>query len=125
MRPAPATGRGRQSQPAAAQGSSDDAFIDANRRLAEAVAARGVEALVLSAGWDAHKDDPLSKLNVTSDAYPRIGEIWGKLALPTLIVQEGGYSLAAVAEAGPAFVRAFRSASAELKGRLNAALNVC
>ena len=62
-----------------AQGSGDDDFVDANRRLAEAVGARGIEALVLSAGWDAHKDDPLSKLNVTSDAYARIGEIWGRL----------------------------------------------
>ena len=35
----------------------------------------------------------------------------GKLALPTLIVQEGGYSLAAAADAAPAFVEAFRSAS--------------
>jgi acetoin utilization deacetylase AcuC-like enzyme len=48
---------------------------------------------------------------VTTDAYRRIGEIWGKLGLPTLIVQEGGYSLAAVAEAAPAFVEAFRAAS--------------
>jgi acetoin utilization deacetylase AcuC-like enzyme len=96
-----------------AQGSGDDDFVEANLRLADAVRAWDVEALVLSAGWDAHKDDPLSKLNITSDAFSRIGEIWGRLNLPILIVQEGGYSLAAVAEAGPAFVRAFRSASAK------------
>jgi acetoin utilization deacetylase AcuC-like enzyme len=96
-----------------AQGSDDNAFIDANLRLADEVRMRGIEALVLSAGWDAHKDDPLSRLNVTSDAFRRIGKIWGKLNLPTLIVQEGGYSLAAVADAAPAFVHAFRSASAK------------
>jgi acetoin utilization deacetylase AcuC-like enzyme len=92
-------------------GAADEAFIDANQRLALAVQAHGAEALVISAGWDAHRDDPLSKLAVTTDAYPRIGEIWGKLALPTLIVQEGGYSLNAAAAAAPAFVGAFRSAS--------------
>jgi acetoin utilization deacetylase AcuC-like enzyme len=92
-------------------GAADEAFIDANQRLALAVQAHGAEALIVSAGWDAHRDDPLSKLAVTTDAYPRIGEIWGKLALPTLIVQEGGYSLTAVAQAAPAFVTAFRSAS--------------
>ncbi len=63
-------------------------------RLAEAVTAHGSEALVLSAGWDAHRDDPLSKLAVSTDAYARIGELYGRLGLPTLIVQEGGYSLA-------------------------------
>ena len=43
-------------------------------------------------------------------AFPQIGEIWGKLALPTLIVQEGGYSLKASGEAAPAFIGAFREA---------------
>jgi acetoin utilization deacetylase AcuC-like enzyme len=94
-----------------AQGAEDEAFIDANQRLALAVQAYGAEALVISAGWDAHQDDPLSRLAVTTAAYPRIGEIWGKLALPTLIIQEGGYSLEASAKAAPAFVEAFRSAS--------------
>ncbi|WP_262268979.1 histone deacetylase family protein [Microvirga yunnanensis] len=95
-----------------APGADDEAFIDANQRLALAVQAHGAEALVLSAGWDAHRDDPLSKLDVTTDAYARIGEIWGKIDLPTLIVQEGGYSLAAVAEAAPAFIAAFRASGA-------------
>ncbi|MDJ1160144.1 histone deacetylase family protein [Chelatococcus sp. SYSU_G07232] len=94
-----------------APGAGDDAFLDANTRLALAVQAHGAEALVISAGWDAHREDPLSRLGVTTDAYPRLGEIWGKLGLPTLIVQEGGYSLAAVAEAAPAFVAAFRAAA--------------
>ena len=40
-------------------------------------------------------------------AYGEIGRIWGSLKLPTLIVQEGGYSLAAVAEAAPLFISAF------------------
>jgi acetoin utilization deacetylase AcuC-like enzyme len=92
-------------------GAGDEPFIDANQRLALAVQAFGAEALVISAGWDAHKDDPLSRLSVTMEAYPRIGEIWGKLALPTLIVQEGGYSVKASGEAAPAFVKAFRSDS--------------
>jgi acetoin utilization deacetylase AcuC-like enzyme len=91
-------------------GADDDAFIAANMRLAEAVAAHGSEALVLSAGWDAHRDDPLSKLAVSTDAYARIGEFYGRLGLPTLIVQEGGYSLPAIAAASRAFVGAFRAA---------------
>jgi acetoin utilization deacetylase AcuC-like enzyme len=93
-----------------APGADDEAFVDANQRLALLVQAQGAEALVISAGWDAHRDDPLSKLAVTTDAFARIGQIWGKLRLPTLIVQEGGYSLPAVAEAAPAFVESFREA---------------
>jgi acetoin utilization deacetylase AcuC-like enzyme len=93
-------------------GADDLAFIAANARLAEAVQAHRSEALVLSAGWDAHRDDPLSKLAVSTDAYARIGELYGRLGLPTLIVQEGGYSLPAIAAASRAFTGAFRGAHA-------------
>jgi acetoin utilization deacetylase AcuC-like enzyme len=94
------------------QGAGDDAFIAANARLAEAVTAHASEALVLSAGWDAHRDDPLSKLAVSTDAYARIGELYAGFGLPTLIVQEGGYSLPAIAAASGAFVGAFRTGHA-------------
>jgi len=48
--------------------------------------ANGAEALILSAGWDAHRDDPISKLTVSTDAYARTGELYGRRHLPTLIV---------------------------------------
>jgi acetoin utilization deacetylase AcuC-like enzyme len=70
----------------------------------------GAEAIVISAGWDAHHKDPLSKLNVTTDAYARIGALYGQIDLPTVIVQEGGYSLEAIAESVLSFTQAFRAA---------------
>jgi acetoin utilization deacetylase AcuC-like enzyme len=88
----------------------DTAFIEANVRVIEEARRFGAEALVLSAGWDAHKLDPLSKLAVTTDAFARIGEMYAKVKLPTVIVQEGGYSLAAIAEAARAFTTAFLGA---------------
>ena len=91
-------------------GADDEAFVAAVARLADKVSSFGAEALVISAGWDAHRDDPLSKLAVTTEAYGRIGTILGALGLPTVIVQEGGYSLAAVAEAAPLFTASFRAA---------------
>lgn len=85
----------------------DEAIVSGVDRLIEAATRFGAEALVVSAGWDAHKDDPLSRLSVTEEAYSRIGEQLGAMNLPTVIVQEGGYSLAAVAECAPRFVEAF------------------
>ena len=55
-----------------APGSGDGEFVAAVRRLAEAADDFGAEAIVLSAGWDAHRDDPLSKLDVSTAAYPKI-----------------------------------------------------
>ena len=91
-----------------AWGSGDNAFIAANERLSSAVQRFQADALVLSAGWDAHQADPLSRLAVTTEGFRRIGEAWGKLRLPTVIVQEGGYSLEVIEDAAPAFVGAFR-----------------
>jgi acetoin utilization deacetylase AcuC-like enzyme len=93
-----------------APGCGDEEFIAAIKRLAEAASRFRAEALAISAGWDAHRDDPLSKLNVSGEAYGRIGEILSALGLPSVIVQEGGYSLAAVAEAAPNFVQGFQAA---------------
>jgi acetoin utilization deacetylase AcuC-like enzyme len=90
-------------------GADDAAFIDANRDIIDAALKFGAEAIVISAGWDAHYKDPLSKLKVTTDAYARIGALYGQLDLPTVIVQEGGYSLEAIAESARSFTQAFRA----------------
>ena len=102
-------GRGANLNVPLAQGADDDAYIAACQRLADAALAFGAEALVLSAGWDAHRDDPTSRLAVSSAAYGPIGAIFGKLRLPTVVLQEGGYSLSATGEAAPAFVEAFQA----------------
>jgi acetoin utilization deacetylase AcuC-like enzyme len=99
-------------------GSGDVEFLAGVERLAEAAAHVGARALVVSAGWDAHHDDPLSKLKVTGEAFGRVGEILASLRLPTVIVQEGGYSLAAVAEAAPNFIEGFRGREAPLSSPL-------
>ncbi len=88
-------------------GADDEAFIDANQRLIVAALAAEAEAIVISAGWDAHADDPLSQLAVTSDAFRRLGRTYGEVPLPTVIVQEGGYSLTAIEEVAPRFVTEF------------------
>jgi len=91
-------------------GSEDHDFIAANHDIINAALKFGAEAIVISAGWDAHHKDPLSKLKVTTEAYARIGEIYGKLDLPIVIVQEGGYSLEAIADSARTFTQAFRAA---------------
>lgn len=91
-----------------AYGADDAAFLDANRAIIDEARRLGAQALVVSAGWDAHHKDPLSRLAVTTDAYARLGEMYGAIGLPTVIVQEGGYSLEAIGPAAAAFTRAFR-----------------
>jgi len=51
------------------------------------------EFLVVSVGYDIMKGDPTGTFLVTPSGMRQIGEMLGQLHLPTLLVQEGGYSL--------------------------------
>jgi len=89
------------------EGAGDEAFLEANQHMIVSALATQADALVISAGWDAHHDDPLSRLDVSTDAFRRLGRIYGEIPLPTVIIQEGGYSLAAIEVVAPAFITEF------------------
>jgi acetoin utilization deacetylase AcuC-like enzyme len=61
--------------------------------------------LVLSAGFDTFGGDPIGDFALTTDAYPLIGRQIAMLGLPTLIVQEGGYAVAALGENAAGLLR--------------------
>ena len=75
------------------EGTGDDAWLEAVRDLADWVVAAGCDALVVSLGVDAAKDDPESPLLVTVDGYREAGSLLGRTGLPAVVVQEGGYHL--------------------------------
>jgi acetoin utilization deacetylase AcuC-like enzyme len=77
-----------------APGTGDDGWVAAVGELAEWVS--DVDALVLALGVDAAEPDPTSPLRVTADGFREGGRILGALGLPTVVVQEGGYDLAAL-----------------------------
>jgi acetoin utilization deacetylase AcuC-like enzyme len=56
--------------------------------------------LCISAGYDAHRDDPLANCEVDDAGYwdmaATMRELAGELGVPLLICLEGGYSLAAL-----------------------------
>jgi acetoin utilization deacetylase AcuC-like enzyme len=68
------------------------------------VAARKPDVLVVSAGFDAHRDDPLAGMELSSEAYGRFTEML--LGRPILGVLEGGYDLGALGESARAHVEA-------------------
>ena len=72
-------------------GSDDTRWLEAVHAAVDT--GRAADALVVSLGVDAAVDDPESPLQVTLDGYRRAGEVVADLALPTVVVQEGGYHL--------------------------------
>ena len=73
------------------QGSEDAEWLEALDMGLAAVRRHRPDALVLSLGFDASVDEPLSYLRVTADGFARAASTIAGLRLPTAIVQEGGY----------------------------------
>ncbi|TMM51183.1 histone deacetylase family protein [Sulfitobacter sabulilitoris] len=60
------------------------------------IAGWGAEALVVSLGVDAYRDDPISFFKLDSDDFTDAGARIGRMDLPTVHVMEGGYAIEAV-----------------------------
>jgi acetoin utilization deacetylase AcuC-like enzyme len=88
-------------------GTDDGEWLAAVERLVEFDA--GVSAVVVSLGVDAWRHDPESPLQITVDGYHRAGRLIDAMALPTVIVQEGGYDLAALGDLVVGFLDGFGS----------------
>ena len=75
-------------------GSGDDEYLHAFEHVVEPVLARFEPELVLvSAGFDAHADDPLSEMNVTADGFREMARRCRDAAPRVAAVLEGGYQL--------------------------------
>ena len=50
----------------------------------------------MSAGFDAHVDDPLGSLRLTAETFGTMAGALGELRVPLAVVLEGGYGLTAL-----------------------------
>ncbi len=57
------------------------------------IQAWGAEALVVSLGVDAYKDDPISFFRLDSPDFTDCGQRIGRMGLPTVFCMEGGYAI--------------------------------
>ena len=83
-------------------GSGPDEFLALVQHVVAPIAREWRPGLLcISAGYDAHRDDPLANCEVDDAGYwdmaATMRELAGELGVPLLICLEGGYSLAALA----------------------------
>ncbi len=74
-----------------ARDSGDAVWIDAIRRGLDRIAEFAPGALVVSLGLDAHENDPLRGLAVSTEGFRDAGGLIAAAGLPTVLIQEGGY----------------------------------
>ncbi|MGX9857347.1 histone deacetylase family protein (plasmid) [Limimaricola variabilis] len=74
-----------------ARDSGDAPWHEAIRRGLDRIAEFAPGAMVLSLGLDAHENDPLRGLAVTTEGFRVAGRMIAEAGLPFAMVQEGGY----------------------------------
>jgi acetoin utilization deacetylase AcuC-like enzyme len=85
-------------------GTSDRAFLGAwEKKIGPALAAFKPELLLVSAGFDAHEDDPLAGLDVTTDGYRELALMIKGWSIAhsggrSVWALEGGYNLQALGD---------------------------
>ena len=89
-------------------GSGDEVWLAAIGHAIAAIQTFGAEALVVSLGFDASKDEPLNALAVTETGFARAGAAIAALQRPTVLVQEGGYNVGEIGRLLTRFLDGFR-----------------
>ena len=93
-------------------GSGPDEFLSLVQTVVAPLARDWRPALIaISAGYDAHRDDPLANCELDDAAYADMAAemraLAGELGVPVLICLEGGYSLGALSRSVVATLEAF------------------
>jgi acetoin utilization deacetylase AcuC-like enzyme len=92
-------------------GSGDTEYMNAfAREIIPALERYKPDLLIISAGFDAHKDDPLANINLTEETFGRLTQMMMEIADKhcggrLLSVLEGGYNLEALARSVEIHVR--------------------
>jgi acetoin utilization deacetylase AcuC-like enzyme len=92
-------------------GTGDDAYLAAFEAAESAVAAFGPELLLVSAGFDAHVEDPLADLRLSTGLFEELARRAARLAPRVGAVLEGGYNLATLPDLVEAALSGFRTAN--------------
>jgi acetoin utilization deacetylase AcuC-like enzyme len=93
------------------EGSGDDVFRSLLDRVVAPVATEfAPDLILLSAGFDAHREDPLAGLGLASEDFGRLAaevrELGARIGAPVGAVLEGGYAPRALAESVETTMRA-------------------
>jgi len=90
-------------------GAGDNEFLSSLADALDAIDSYSPDALLVSLGLDAQENDPLGIFKVTTDGFAQIGAAIGARNYPTLVVQEGGYLCAELADNLVGFLDGFES----------------
>jgi acetoin utilization deacetylase AcuC-like enzyme len=93
-----------------AAGSGDDEYTEAFQEVVEpAVSAFSPDVVLVAAGFDAHRDDPLAEMEVSADGFRELARRAAALAPRIAAVLEGGYNLGTLPDLVQAALEGFET----------------
>ncbi|WP_429819630.1 histone deacetylase family protein [Ensifer sp. B1-9] len=90
------------------ENAADGEFVEGVKRCLGAALRQDPVAVFVSLGFDALASDPASGLRVTEQAFETIGTILRSIAVPVILVQEGGYDVGALESAASRLLSGFK-----------------
>ena len=90
-------------------GAGETEVLKALNRGIAAIQNFGANALVVSLGFDMASDDPLAGVKVDENGFGKIARCIAEMALPTVLVQEGGYLGPSLRTNAKTFLTTFRN----------------
>jgi acetoin utilization deacetylase AcuC-like enzyme len=90
-------------------GTGDVAYLEAFEKVELAVQRFEPELLLVSAGFDAHAEDPLADLELSAEAFEELARRCRLLAPRIAVVLEGGYNLRTLPDLVAAALAGFRN----------------
>ncbi len=95
---------------------SDDLFVDVLSKIIPLVKEQYKPDIVaVSAGFDAHKDDPLLQLNLTVNSYYEVGKLLSSYFKNIFACLEGGYNIKVLPHCVSAFLWGINKEKAKLE----------
>lgn len=118
-------GRGANMNIPLPRGTGDRGYLLAFDRLVKPVALEFKPDLILvSAGYDAHQDDPLGQQRISTAGYAmmtqRVNDLSSILGVPVVVFLEGGYNIKSLSESAVATMRVLNAASDSELGEVHA-----
>jgi acetoin utilization deacetylase AcuC-like enzyme len=105
-------------------GTGDEGFLAAFERAERAIGLFEPDLLLVSAGFDAHADDPLAELELSTAVFAELARRAARLAPRCAAVLEGGYNLGTLPELVASALEGFSGPAAAETGSGDAAAPV-
>lgn len=89
------------------ENTNEEKYLQTLEKALEIIKTKNCDFLIISAGFDTYKLDPICDFKLEIDTYQKMAKAVNSLKLPTVILQEGGYHIPDLGKCVKSFLSGF------------------